>query len=141
MKAFFGIVFLLVVGYFLAPIMTTVIIFLFKNGVIGIINLGVIFFYYLSNGWALLLEKLVVVETILCGIPFRPVIAWFIASALIAGPIAFLISVKGLRRSYWKVNLTIILTCLALLVYFYISSGKNYQQLVIDNVRLEKIRV
>ena len=126
MKSFLGFVLFLVVGYFLAPIVTTLLLIIFKNGIIGGVNLAHIIWYYLQLGWEYFIFKAGLLDTLVCILPFKPIVNWSIFGAIIAFVIAFLFSVKGLRRSYLKMNLIFLFSALVLLSVYIFTSNNLY---------------
>ena len=95
-----GFIVLIVVGYFLSILITAIVIFLFLNLFIEAGNLFIYIWYFLQNGWAYLVSGAIYLDSLVCFLPFNPIINWGIFGGIIAFVISFIISVRGKRRSY-----------------------------------------
>lgn len=116
--------FVLIVAVVAAYFLTPVIIVVIGNIFIGIGNFFIYVWYFLQNTWAYIVTGLSYLDYIVCFLPFKPLINWGMFAGVLGVVIAFIISVKNKRRSYWKMNLIFSAVALILLTTLAIASQK-----------------
>lgn len=128
MKRYFFTIFFGILAGFLAylgaaPYVTLVVtnIFVF---VVNIIY-GVWFWIRTIGNW--LVTAASFVDSLVCSLSFNPVLGWTIVGAVVALVVSLLISVQGLRRSYFRLNLGFTIGAVLFLIIVFWGSVNVYQ--------------
>jgi len=138
MKFFLGFILFLVVGYIISPFVTPVLLFLIKNFMVKVGNLSLYAWYYLQTAWAYIINQAKFIDSAVCFLPVKPVYSWGMFGGIIGFVISFIVSVKGRRRSYLKLNLIFILVAVLLLGATVLASRNIYNSYTSRENELKK---
>lgn len=129
MQVVFGVLAIIIAlagAYYLSLYGSAILILLVFNIGLTIGNFLIIIWYYLQNAWSYIIKGVSYLDYLVCILPVNPIIAWGILGAIIGSLIAFLVSVRSLRRSYKKPSLIFCgIVVLLVTVLFTESAGKR----------------
>ncbi len=127
------------VGYQTSLYSSAVVIYLLAWLWHAVSFVGYVAWYGLSNAWAYVIRGIGLLDYAVCALPFNPPISWGILGLAVGGVMGFVLSVRGLRRSYRRLIVIVSVAALVALAGLTVLSREKWTTIDYRNVYLNRV--